>query len=63
MKTQTVKTIKIVADEGYIFCNLDKSQVYGDTLYLGKNDSAENYIEITIEEGEEIKAELEKLID
>ncbi|NDW10063.1 hypothetical protein [Dysgonomonas sp. 520] len=60
MKTQTVKIKKIVADDGFVFSNPDKTEIYSSEMYLGKNDSADNYIEITIEEAEEILAELEK---
>lgn len=57
MKKETIKINKIVADEGYVFAKPDKSEVYSDILFLGKNDKPENYIEISLEEAESIKAE------
>jgi len=61
MKKETIKINKIVADDGYVFAKPDKSEVYSDTLFLGKNDKSENYIEISLEEAETIQAEQDKL--
>lgn len=40
----------ITPDINKHFSNLDKTEMYEGTLYLGKNDSPENYIEVTEEE-------------
>lgn len=51
---------KIESKEGYVFSKKDKSEVYDNVIYLGKYDSADNYIEITKEEAEQLKKELEE---
>ena len=51
---------KIESKEGYVFSNRDKSEVYDNIIYLGKYDSADNYIEITKEEATEIKKQIEE---
>ena len=38
---------KIESKEGYVFTKRDKSEVYDNIIYLGKYDSADNYIEVT----------------
>ena len=57
MKTEEIKINKITADDGHVFAAADKTQVFGKEMYLAVNDSAENYIEITDEEAEEIRNE------
>ena len=60
---------EIKAKEGYVFATPDKSEVYGSIIVLGIYDSADNYIQIPIEEAtllekekeEKRKAELEAL--
>ena len=42
------------ADEGKVFTN---GETFGTTVYLGKNDSADNWYEITVEEYETIIAD------
>ena len=51
---------KIESKEGYVFALKDKSEVYDNVIYLGIYDSADNYIQITKEEAEQIKKELEE---
>ena len=51
---------KIESKEGYVFSNRDKSEVYDNIIYLGKYDSADNYIEITKEEAIQIKKQIEE---
>jgi hypothetical protein len=38
----------IIASEGKTFARKDDGTVLGTRLWLGKNDSAENYIEVDI---------------
>ena len=54
---------KIESKEGYVFSNRDKSEVYDNIIYLGKYDSADNYIEVTKEEAIQIKQQIEKQIE
>ena len=51
---------KIESNEGYVFALKDKSAVYDNVIYLGIYDSADNYIQVTKEEAEQIKKELEE---
>ena len=51
---------KIECKEGYVFALKDKSEVYDTVIYLGKYDSADNYIEITKEEATEIRKQIEE---
>ena len=51
---------KIESKKGYVFALKDKSVVYDNVIYLGIYDSADNYIQITKKEAEQIKKELEE---
>ena len=58
------------ARDGYTFANNDRTQVVGALLYLGIYDTPENYVEITLDEAneitrqnEELKAEMRKTIN
>ena len=51
---------KIESKEGYVFSKRDKSEVYDNIIYLGKYDSADNYIEVTKEEATEIRKQIEE---
>ena len=51
---------KIESKEGYVFALKDKSEVYDTVIYLGKYDSADNYIQITKEEAIQIKQQIEE---
>ena len=54
---------KIESQNGYVFALKDKTAVYENVTYLGKYDSADNYIQITLEEAETIKAKLQENIE
>ncbi len=58
MKHDTVIINKIIADEGMV---LTDGQSYGRIVFLGKEDSAENWREITEEEYQEILKEQENI--
>ena len=51
---------KIESKKGYVFALKDKSAVYDNIIYLGIYDSTDNYIQITKEEAEQLKKELEE---
>ena len=51
---------KIESKKGYVFALKDKSEVYDNVIYLGIYDSADNYIQITKEEADQLKKELEE---
>ena len=53
---------KIESKEGYVFALKDKSEVYDNVIYLGKYDSADNYIEVTKEEATKIKKQIEEAL-
>ena len=53
---------KIESKEGYVFSKRDKSAVYDNIIYLGKYDSADNYIEVTKEEATEIRKQIEEAL-
>lgn len=50
---------EIKSNKGYVFATKDKSEVYDNILVLGIYDQEDNYIQIPIEEAEEIKKALE----
>ena len=49
------------ARDGYTFANKDKTQVVGALLYLGIYDTPENYVEITLDEANEITKQDEEI--
>lgn len=53
---------KIESKEGYVFALKDKSAVYGNIIYLGIYDSADNYIQVTINEAKEIEKQIEEAL-
>lgn len=57
MIESTIKITKLTASEGHV---LTDGEAYGKEIYLGKNDSVENWHEITDAEYEVILAEEEK---
>ncbi len=57
MTETTITMRKLTASEGYVLTNGD---VYGKEVYLGVNDSAENWHEITDAEYAEIVEKLEQ---
>lgn len=54
---------KIESQNGYVFALKDKTAVYENVVYLGIYDSADNYIQVTLEEAETIKAKLQENIE
>ena len=58
MTETTITLRKLAASEGYVLTNGD---TYGKEVYLGKNDSAENWHEITNAEYAEIIAAQEAM--
>lgn len=50
---------KLIAKEGYVFALKDRSAVYDNLIYLSDIDSEDRYIELTKEEGENLKKEIE----
>lgn len=64
MKKTTINLIKLTASEGMVLTN---GEAYGKEIYLGCNDSEENWSEITQEEYEvqlaEEKAAMEKELE
>ena len=59
MKVTTIELRKLTASDGMVLTN---GEVYGKEIYLGVNDSAENWHEITDAEYEKILAEKEATI-
>ena len=59
MKVTTIELRKLTASDGMVLTN---GEVYGKEIYLGINDSAENWHEITDAEYEKILAEQEDAI-
>lgn len=57
MTETTITMRKLTASEGYVLTNGD---VYGKEVYLGVNDSAENWHEITDVEYAEVMEKLEQ---
>jgi hypothetical protein len=60
MTETTITMRKLTASEGYVLTNGD---VYGKEVYLGVNDSAENWHEITDAEYAEAMEKLEQLAE
>lgn len=50
MKIETMQLVVLVADEGKTFARKEDNEILGTTLYLGINDSPDNYIEVLIPE-------------
>lgn len=56
MKIEVKELFTIInPKEGYRISNLDKTEMYEGSLYLGKHDVPENYIEVINAEYEEWK--------
>jgi hypothetical protein len=60
MTETTITVRKLTASEGYVLTNGD---VYGKEVYLGVNDCAENWYEITDAEYNNIMAKLEQVME
>lgn len=56
MREESIIVRKLTAAEGFVLTN---GEAYGKEIYLGKNDSADNWHEITDAEYEKISAEQE----
>ena len=54
MEISTIELKKLTASEGMTLTN---GEAFGKEIYLGKNDSADNWHEITDAEAERIQAE------
>lgn len=57
MKTETIEIRKLIASEGMTLTN---GEAYGKEVYLGKEDSPENWHEIPDEEAERLQREKEE---
>ncbi len=55
MEISTIELKKLTAGEGMTLTN---GTEFGKEIYLGKNDSADNWHEITDEEANKIQAEM-----
>lgn len=56
MKIETKKSFTvIISEDGYKLSKKDKTEMYDGKICLGKYDSIDNYIEVTILEYEEWK--------
>lgn len=53
MKKSTIELIKLTASEGMTLTN---GETFGKEVYLGCNDSPENWYEITDSEAEKLQA-------
>ena len=51
---------KLIAKEGCIFALKDRTAVYDNIIYLSDIDSEDRYIELTKDEGDKLKKELEE---
>lgn len=51
---------KIECKEGYVFALKDKSMIFDNIIYLGKYDSADNYIQVTKEEATNMVKQIEE---
>ena len=57
MEKSTIELIKLTASEGMTLTN---GETYGKEVYLGCNDSPDNWHEITDAEAEDLQKKLEK---
>lgn len=60
MIQEIINIRKLIASEGTILTN---GSAYGTEIYLGKNDSAENWHEISLDEYEQIKTQIESELE
>ena len=51
---------RLIADDGMMITD---GSIFSDSIFLGCNDSAENYYEITAEEYEEILGKMEEIYE
>lgn len=50
----------LTSKKGHVFARADRTAVYGHNLYLSDIDSTSNYVELTEEEGKELRAKLDE---
>ena len=62
MEVSTIEIKRITASEGHVLTNGEAYSSVGGSVYLGKNDSAENWREITEEEYNAAMAAQEALL-
>ena len=55
MKTETIEIKKLIASDGMTLTN---GEAFGKEIYLGINDSADNWHEITDAEAERLQKEM-----
>jgi hypothetical protein len=60
MTESKIEITKLTASDGHILTNGD---VYGEDVYLGVNDSAENWHEITMEEYDSIVSAVQEEVE
>lgn len=58
MKISTIELRQITAEDNMVLTNGETFSDVGGTIYLGVNDSPENWDEITAEEAEKRQAEM-----
>ena len=58
---QKTNYIELIPEEGYHISNTNKTEMYEGFIYLGKYDSANNYIEVSNDEYEEWKRQQEEI--
>ena len=58
MEMNIIEIRELKASEGMVLTNGEAFSDVGGSVYLGKNDSAENWHEITDAEAERIQAEM-----
>ena len=63
MEISMIEIRKLTASEGMVLTNGETYSSVNGSVYLGKNDSAENWHEITEAEYNTIQAELESEIE
>lgn len=60
MKVQTYEQRILIPEEGHLLCN-HEAKVVSDKVYLGINANAEEWVEITISEAEELQKKWEEI--
>lgn len=63
MEVNTIELKELKADKGMVLTNGDTYSSVGGSVFLGINDSVDNWQEITKEEYNEIQKEFENIED
>lgn len=63
MKTEEIITIKLIPDSGKYLKRIATGEIFNGTLYLGKNDSPDNYSEANEEEYQAYLGSLESTVE